>query len=414
MDVTYFVFILAKIGLTFCLFFIFLSALSIVYDTQSNALEFVRSQRAIAGFDLLGKNSLLDRLTSRSIPNQRLVEAFNINNSFTTVDLDVHRKFVSSARSVILRMNPQKWSAFFAVSEVAARQAYYTLSASRDTLPLAMAVRFVVFSTMAYQFFEVVLSDTDFDDVVEATSAINNLWQQSKKRGRRELREQERLQASLRRLLPNCFPCNSEKHPLNIIIPAYETMWRVILLTFVSAGFREVDSKTTEQFREILQSISMYSSSQPSVEVMNTAQDFAKEGLRLYPPTKRIHRAIPNAQTGSYYTMAADIERCHRDKRIWGADAEQFRPSRFQNRTANMDEAYMPFGAGRHVCPTATQFSYYAIVIIVVALAKHLGTKETGSEVIFNDLELDRNPKKILPSGRMDMESWDIKVRGTE
>lgn len=79
-----------------------------------------------------------------------------------------------------------------------------------------------------------------------------------------------------------------------------------------------------------------------------------------------------------------------------------------------MDEAYMPFGAGRHMCPTATQFSYYAIVIIVVILAKHLGTKETGSEVIFNDLELDRDPKRILPSGRMDMESWDIKVRGTE
>ncbi|KAI1094139.1 cytochrome P450 [Rostrohypoxylon terebratum] len=385
---------------------------------QSNALTHVQRQRAVAGFDVLGKNDLLDRLTSRSIPNQRLVNAFNIDNSFTTVDLDVHKRFITSTRDVIGTMNPQRWTAFFAVSEAAVRQAHGILSASHDTLPLAITVQYAVFSTMIYQFFGVILSDTDFDDIVESTSAINNLWQHSKNitSAGQELREeQERLQASLRRLLPDCFPCSSEKHPLNIIIPAYETMWRVILLTFVSAGFRGVDLRTTEQFHEILQNIPAYSGSQPVVEITNTARNFAKEGLRLYPPTRRIHRAIPNAETaGGLSYVKADIEWCHRNKRIWGADAEQFRPSRFQNCTANMDKAYMPFGIGRHRCPTATRFSYHVIVIIVVALAKRLGTKETGSEVIFNDPRLDRNPKRILPSGRMDMDSWVLKVRETE
>ncbi|KAI1454825.1 hypothetical protein F4805DRAFT_477226 [Annulohypoxylon moriforme] len=401
---------LAKVGLPTFFFSIFIA---ITWGFITSAFS---NEWSIAKFDVLRKNSLPDRLTSRAIPNQRLVQAFGIINSFTTVDRNVHERFIISAKSVILNMNPDKWSTFFTIADVAVCKARDTLLASQDSLPLAVTVRFVVFAAMIYQFFDVQLDETHFADANNAMILINSLWEHSKnlETARPELRdEQARLQTALERLLPNCFPCNPEKHPLNIIIPAYETMWRVVLLTYVSVGFRDVDPETAEQFREVVRNIPKYSTLEPKSKVMNTAINFAKEGLRLYPPTKRIHRNIPSGQNSSY-NVKADVEWCHRHKGIWGPDADQYRPSRFQNCTANMNEAYMPFGAGKHRCPTASKFSYHAIIILVVVLAKRLGTKETGSKVVFNDPKLDKDLRKVLPSGRMDMENWVLEMNGTE
>ncbi|KAI1205623.1 uncharacterized protein F4807DRAFT_277644 [Annulohypoxylon truncatum] len=404
--------------------FIFLSIIGFViyyiiklfHNQQSNALEQVSRHSAVAKFDVLGENNLLDRLASRARPNQRLILVFGINNSFTTMDQNVHKNFTRSALSVILRMSPQNWLTFFTISETALNEALRLDSASQDSVPLAVTVRFVVFAAMTYQFFDVNLGGSNFADVVEATNAINNLWEQSKNIetiGPELRNEQDHLEASLRRLLPNHFPCSSEQHPLNTIIPAYETMWRVVLLTYVSAGFRDMDLETTQQFQEVIRNIPECFNSEPNCNIMDTAINFAKEGLRLYPPTKRIHRAVPNGQDG-WSNVKADVEWCHRERRIWGPDAEQFRPSRFRNNTEHMDEAYMPFGAGKHKCPTSAKFSYHAIIILVVALAKRLGTRETGSKVVYNDPRCDGDAKGLLPSGRKDMDGWVLEMNGVE
>ncbi|KAI0839269.1 hypothetical protein F5Y06DRAFT_303388 [Hypoxylon sp. FL0890] len=368
----------------------------------------VQEHRAIADFSVLGKTTLLDRLASRAIPNKRLIEVFDLVNPFTTVSPTVYTQSVRTARNAIHAMDKDKWIDFFNSAE----KVMEYLGGLGNPVPLTKIVRRLVFAAMLRPFFDVEPTKIAFGDILTATQLINELWVESKKTPRQDLqRHQERLQVALQRILPHCFPCQHKDHPLNIIIPAYETMWRVVLLTYVSVGFRAIDEETNEQFLRVVEAFPQCLDSGNDSELLGIALNFAKEGLRLYPPTKRIRRAVPsdplNPQSSSH-VVAADVEKCHRDTRIWGADAEVFRPSRFDNLTDAMKEAYMPFGAGKHQCPTSSKFGYRAIIILVVVLAGRLGTQESGSRMRFKNRKLDEDLEEVLPSGRMDMEDWDL------
>ncbi|KAI1105592.1 cytochrome P450 [Jackrogersella minutella] len=406
---------LAKLGIT--IFFALAIAKGIAYIfkplcnkwSYSRAIINMRKHRAIANFDVLGENKLVDRLTSRAIPNTRFIEVFSINNSFTTKNETVHKQFIAPVRETIHNMDTN-WTHFFGAADLALEHILISFRFCHDSITLASITRCFVFIAMLHTFFGLDPEEVDYVDATAATEAINNLWEESKKTQRADLREdQERLQAALRRMLPMCFPCKSEEHPLNIIMPSYETMWRVVLLTYVSAGLRSVDQETTEQFSKVVRSIPRCFDPDSKSDATETAINFAKEGLRLYPPTKRIHRAVPrDTHSGTYDIKAADVEWCHRDTRIWGPDAEEFRPSRFLVHTDTMKSAYMPFGAGRNRCPTASKFSYRAIMTLVAVMAKRMGDKHSGVKVTFNDAKLDEDLKALLPSGRMDMEDWKL------
>ncbi|KAI0137701.1 cytochrome P450 [Hypoxylon sp. NC0597] len=385
---------------------------------SSKARQDVRRHRAIVDFSFLGPNNLSDRLASRATPNERLTEAFGIQNSFTTTCPTIYTHSVTTARSVIQTMDSNKWIDFFHVAEAVLDRVVNPLGEFETPVYLVTIVRPLVFIAMLHPFFSVEPTQISLDDVGEATDMINLLWMESKKTSRTGLHEyQQRLQAALQRILPHCFPCRQEKHPLNIIIPAYETMWRVVLLTYVSAGFRVKDRETAEQFRQVVEDCPRYFNKEIDSDVLEVALNFAKEGLRLYPPTKRIRRTAPsdplNVQ-GDPHVVAADVEKCHRDARIWGPDAKAFRPSRFRELTDAMKEAYMPFGAGKHQCPTASKFGYRAIIVLVVALAKGLGTLDSGLKIRFDNAELDENLSEVLPSGRMDTEDWVCEMNFTD
>ncbi|KAI0568301.1 hypothetical protein Alg130_12204, partial [Pyrenophora tritici-repentis] len=53
--------------------------------------------------------------------------------------------------------------------------------------------------------------------------------------------------------------------------------------------------------------------------------EIVKEALRLYPPTRRVHRMYYDEQ------VAANIEECHRFEILGGQDPLTFRPERWQN-----------------------------------------------------------------------------------
>ncbi|XP_051151156.1 cytochrome P450 714C2-like [Andrographis paniculata] len=84
-----------------------------------------------------------------------------------------------------------------------------------------------------------------------------------------------------------------------------------------------------------------------------------QETMRLYPSTPTLSReALEDITIGDVevpkgvhvWTMVAAL---HTDTSIWGADALEFKPERFQNGIAgacNNPNAYMPFGFGRRVC----------------------------------------------------------------
>lgn len=431
---------------------------------SANSLQYVREQRAIADFSFLGKDELKSRLQARASPNERLVKAFGIENSFTTFDKVIHNKFLKKSRHAMQDMNSEKLIGFFNVARIALQRTLFHLNRPMGSQSLAELTRSFVFMATLHRFFGLDPSGVNIDDALQATDSINRLWMESKTPQPDLHEHRERLEAALKRLLPSHFPCEPEYHPLNTIIPAYETMWRVVLLTFISAGFRNTDRESIISFQQFVASAPLcfhgnwgsdndqhaiilnfakvsYFDVYPSSLIssftspfsqaahhhtlgiytyLETATDFKQEGLRLYPPTRRIRRAVPNPLDGTHDFRAADIEACHRDPSIWGPDAAQYRPSRFRTQrhpgeahapyTADMKRAYMPFSVGKHRCPAADKFGERAIMVLVVVLARALGTSQSGSRIRLGDRALERDLTLPLPSGRLDMEGWTLEI----
>ncbi|KAJ4808743.1 Cytochrome P450 734A6 [Rhynchospora pubera] len=83
------------------------------------------------------------------------------------------------------------------------------------------------------------------------------------------------------------------------------------------------------------------------------------ETLRLYPPAvATIRRAKDDVELGGYMIprdteLLIPILAVHHDTQLWGPDASQFNPSRFENgaaRAARHPLAYIPFGLGARMC----------------------------------------------------------------
>ncbi|CAF1262960.1 unnamed protein product [Didymodactylos carnosus] len=122
---------------------------------------------------------------------------------------------------------------------------------------------------------------------------------------------------------------------LNIVIPGYETMWRVVFYTLLELIRRPI------LFNELRNST--------SVELLIPC---VKETLRLYPPTKSIYRQ--NIQSGQEIRIA--IDQIHRDIGVWGLDANTFNPDRFKaDLTPDQKNYYLPFA---DICPARHRYAY--------------------------------------------------------
>jgi hypothetical protein len=130
-------------------------------------------------------------------------------------------------------------------------------------------------------------------------------------------------------------PSVPKRNPMNLILPAYETMWRVVMRTFMEIRYRDAEhgpnwSRTMEEYLDTLKDPAcmrktpLWTSSSNGVKPM----DIVKEGLRLYPPTRRVHRSFKTSEGSEI--VVADIEKCHRSGALGGDDPLVFRPERWQ------------------------------------------------------------------------------------
>lgn len=79
------------------------------------------------------------------------------------------------------------------------------------------------------------------------------------------------------------------------------------------------------------------------------------ETLRLYPPIGQMFRKTNkdvklgglNIPAGTEFYIA--VAAIHHDKDIWGADANEFNPSRFSEPRKQL-ASYFPFGLGPRIC----------------------------------------------------------------
>ncbi|KAI3324676.1 cytochrome P450 [Xylariaceae sp. AK1471] len=390
----------------------------------------VKKYRRIADFTALNAGALEERLKLRAKPNARLVLAFNLDNSFTTVDKHVHQEFLKRANNAIRLVRTQDWIELGKVTETILNLCMEYFRRELPYVPLAPLVRVVSFSLVLHVLFDVEPSEIDLSEARIATDAINRLWTQSKDQNSiPSLYDKTLLNNALSKLLPQQFPCDRASHPLNLIMPAYETLWRVVLQTFVSVASRNRDPNTWEALQEAVENVPQCFC-QKGNDVEARVLSIAKEGLRLYPPTKRVYRAT-SIEDGDSGIIAADVEACHRDCEVWGPDALEFKPARFHNwsredttksqgqsnrfklQTENFQKFnYFPFSVGTHACPAAAGFGERIITLLVIELTRHFWTRQKGLKIHFGNVEVQEQHSAPLPSGRDDMENWVLEVEG--
>jgi cytochrome P450/NADPH-cytochrome P450 reductase len=101
-----------------------------------------------------------------------------------------------------------------------------------------------------------------------------------------------------------------------------------------------------------------------------------EETLRLWPTAPAFTRhSYGDTIIGGTYAVAKEtamvvlIPMLHRDKQVWGENAEAFEPDRFgpQNRSKIPPNAYLPFGTGQRAC-IGRQFALQEAVLVLSML----------------------------------------------
>ena len=317
-------------------------------------------------------NSVRKPLKSRATPNQRLVRAFGIDNAFTTTDGDYYRHFRRRVE-LLLKIDEQRWKRLAHTATELTRSGLQDCMVDHMGMEvwLVSFVQRMVLKFSMHVLFDVPLVDLDDDDVATIAEKINSLWLSSKSSKPAESLHSD--QQELRAALKNIFPQTGEtarENPLNLILPAYETMWRVVLRCFLEVRFRTHNDGRA--FRQILANFL----ANPSRATFETATPEAggisaafivDEALRLYPPTRRIYRQ--QTVVGSRpLLVAADIEHLQSDPRIWGEDASSFRPSRWIGLSKECRQAFLPFGSKPFTCPAKGDTGPRMIGVLVAAL----------------------------------------------
>ena len=366
------------------------------YQTVGKATSLIRG-------DALKEPNYKPRITpleSRADPNRRLVHAFGINNAFTTTDEKYHKDF--RHRVVDLLNKDQEWwntAASLALTEARS-------DTDERIIMLVPYVQRVTFKVILYALFGTPKQESDSSEIENVTKLINSLWLTSKHSNSKLDRDRSLLETSLSHIVSQ-YEHPPEDNPLNVILPAYETMWRVVLRCWLEVSFRGGSGKTN------LKSVLADYSTHPTASNFDdqsisgiSCRWIVMEALRLYPPTRRIYRKTIGKGGKETKIEAADIEYLHRDRPFWGRDSFVFRPSRWQKFPHVQPKAFMAFGLGKFSCPARPDFGPRMIGVLVAALTV---TFEDDWELQTDGITGDpRHGKAPLGLDREAMESWEL------
>lgn len=237
----------------------------------------------------------------------------------------------------------------------------------------------------------------DAKAVERVATAINKLWIASK---RKDLVCEDQLDAAHVKMKSMLLEdlhsiihhnkADSQKNPLNLLLPAYETMWRVVKMGFLELYWRGegVHGKNVLQWRTLIlnHSTQLTDFDDGDEGGQLCAKDVVKEILRLYPPARRVFRRL----SGDSEDSIADIGVCHRNFLLTGEDPDAFRPERWikirQDAVAKgmklkeyelKELGFMPFAT---MCPagagTTSGFGFKMISFLIGGLLQAAKTGE--------------------------------------
>lgn len=410
-------------------FFLFVCAASFVYfkkcyrsrldNDEKIPITFVcrnpRQAKSILNGSCFEDPSLGGALKARAGPNARLIHAFGIDNAFTTTDTKYHREFIKLAGARINLSNVE-WES---LSKDIGRLLHGNIERQRisnGTVLLSRLLQITVLRAVLPVLFPSSdapdLSEEEQDDVAYfIADKINSLWIESKTTRQANPKDLRSLNEACQKLLPGIAIDSPRESPLNLILPAFETLWRIVLRCFIEVQFRSKDD--FEFNKNLLQEYLDRPTSETFGKVDTrdiSVSHIVNEALRLYPPTKRVYRHIRTESKVKPDVVAVDIESIHHDTQIWGTDATTFRPSRWRKGeiNANMMSAFFPFGMKPLVCPARKVFGPRIIGIFVASLSQILN--EGGGLETTGDTNL-RN-QGLLENARDSYKSIGVRMKG--
>ncbi|KAJ6150369.1 Cytochrome P450 [Penicillium samsonianum] len=356
-------------------------SLSFAHCYQFNAFNFSRCWRIIGRKPLFKKRyNRLTPLQSRAIPNQRLRVAFGIDNAFTSHEEFRVKQFIVQAKSLI-NLSPTAWNLLSDIAHRAVRRSIKDTTANGHgeikirvmDLVQALTLRMVLQVLFSMEDEALNLPDSC---LIELANAINITWINSKiKTTSTPFENNSHLQEAILGIFPATQDLNPQNNPLNMILPGFETMWRIAICMFIETGY--TTGFQHPEWRTQLAAFARTPSKAVFVQKVGidnvSVEQLVNEALRLYPPTKRVYRAFQCYESSVSEVEAADIEGSHTAAHIWGSGAMFFDPKRWDALTSTQKHAFIPFGKKPFVCPAQSVFGPRVIGLIVGVLLMELG-----------------------------------------
>jgi hypothetical protein len=215
------------------------------------------------------------------MPNQRLVFAFDIENAFTTVDPLRHKTFVKEAKDII-RMQEPDWKNIADAAIEIARRLSGEMKAS-SFISLKTYVQLLVFRVILGKFFPDICPSPPDSDIEYLARNINALRVASKCSN--DQSDLNRKRNEFLRNIASIFDCSeTSANPLNLILPAYETLWRVVLRCLLEVRFRSSDTNRDAWSKLLSHFLSnpTQSNFESRCILQTSVRDIALEALRLY------------------------------------------------------------------------------------------------------------------------------------
>ncbi|CAG8570906.1 5142_t:CDS:2 [Diversispora eburnea] len=278
---------------------------------------------------------------SRAIPNQRLKNAFGISNPFTNPDEGYRNEFRNAIIKTI-KIEDEKWTEFVNITLDTINRKKFHQPTSIELIPWIQKITLNVVLQIGRKHLQNTTS--------QYSQPISGFTKPTI----------EELQS-----------------PLNIILPAYETMWRVLLYAILEIKVRKIlnqklqeklkkkeKSEISTDNKDLDSSIEQFLKNPSHTTLKNNPLHFiVKETLRLYPATRHIHRKIDDDK----YTI--DLETIHRDPKSW-KNPLLFNPERFKNHVSISSKVnpFIPFSMGKMKCIAADKFAPTLAAILIASV----------------------------------------------
>jgi len=191
----------------------------------------------------------------RARPNQRLVTAFGIHNCFTTSERTECNDFRRDIEPK-LQKNDERWAKWAAFVNGVVQDELSKTDGDVTLFGLVQTATMRVVLHVLFDESEINKASVD-TSIRHLASGINEQWIHLKGHyvpgvePQWAFENQTELREALEAVLPERDPDHREQNPLNLLLPGYEALWRVVLRCHLELTAR--DHQDAEHWGEILQ-----------------------------------------------------------------------------------------------------------------------------------------------------------------